>query len=164
MDEETFRRLYEGTAKGLRGYLRHVLGSPALSDDIFQESYFRMLKAELPSNMDTVQQKNYLYKIATNLIRDHKTARMLEQLPVEHDLPAASHHPEETRDVREAFEQLKMKERDLLWLAYVDGFRHDEIARIVSTTPASVRPMLARAREKLRSILTRRGFGGTDGQ
>jgi RNA polymerase sigma-70 factor, ECF subfamily len=164
MDEESFGQLYEETANSLRRYLRHVLGDRALADDIMQEAYFRMLKTHLPSNMDTMQQKSYLYKVATNLIRDQRTARRLEQLPEGYEPPTVAPLLDDARDVREAFGQLKVKERDLLWLAYVECFRHDEIAQLVNTTPPSIRPMLARARDKFRSILRRRGFGGPHGQ
>jgi len=164
MDEESFRQLYDETARGLRSYLRHVLGDRALADDIFQEAYFRMFKTQLPPNMESKQQKSYLYKVATNLIRDQRAARRVQQLTEEHDMVNVAPIMDDARDVRRAFGQLKTKERDLLWLAYVECFRHDEIAQVVNTTPATIRPMLARARDKFRKILRRRGFGGPHGQ
>jgi RNA polymerase sigma-70 factor (ECF subfamily) len=160
MDDETFQQLYDGTAIGLRRYLRHVLGDRNVADEIAQEAYFRMLKAHLPAGMELAQQKSYLYRIATNLMHDQRSSRRLEQLPDGYE-PSVAPALDQAHDVREAFGQLKVKERDLLWLAYVECFRHDEIAKLVHTTPGSVRPMLARAREKLRKLLGQDRLGET---
>lgn len=42
--------------------------------------------------------------------------------------------------------------------AYVECFSHEEIAKVAGARPASIRPMLARARGRLAGILTRRGY------
>lgn len=163
MDQEAFQHFYEGTAAGLRRYLRHVLGDRDLADDIFQEAFFRMLKANLPAGMDFAHQKNYLYKIATNLMHDHRKARRFDSLPEGYESSVVT-APDEVHDVQQAFGQLRMKERNLLWLAYVECYRHDEIAALVDTTTGSVRPMLARAREKLRRLLSNKPKEGTHEQ
>ena len=73
MDEEGVCVFYDRTAHKLRAYLRSVLTDDvALVDDILQESYFRFLKADLPVDMDLAWRKNYLYRIATNMVRDHR--------------------------------------------------------------------------------------------
>ena len=56
-------------------------------------------------------------------------------------------------DVRLAFEQLKPRERQLLWLAHVEGFDHREIARLTGLRAASIRVLLFRARRELASVL-----------
>src|SRR5271169_6657618 len=129
MDEEGFCAFYEQTARKLRAYLRSVLADDVtLADDILQESYFRLLKADLPAGMDPAWRKNYLYRIATNMVRDHQRSRQMEQLPEERDDAAPESAFEEAQDIKDAFGRLKPKERDLLWLAYVECFSHQEIA------------------------------------
>jgi len=164
MDEQSFHELYERTARGLRAYLRHRLGSHPLADDLTQEAYLRLLKTQVPAGMDAAQLKSYLYKIALNLVRDARTARRLEPLPDQNELAGKPPLLEQAHDVRNAFARLKPKERDLLWLAYVECFNHAEIAASIKTTQGSVRPMLARARRKLAGLLQRRGYGGADGE
>ena len=61
------------------------------------------------------------------------------------------------------FEQLKPQEQSLLWLAYVEGFDHREIALALQLTEKSVRVLLFRARKKLAGILTEKGFGPAEG-
>ena len=68
--------------------------------------------------------------------------------------------PETRADVRRAFEQLKPRERQLLWLAHVEGFDHREIARLTGLKVASIRVLLFRARRELASVLEERSQTG----
>ena len=54
---------------------------------------------------------------------------------------------------RRAFGQLKIRERQLLWLAYVEGSNHKEIAEATGLRHASVRPLLFRARRRLANLI-----------
>jgi RNA polymerase sigma-70 factor (ECF subfamily) len=157
MDEESFHTFYEQTARNLRAYLRSVLIGQNVIDDLLQESYFRFLKAGLPAATEPAHQKNYLYRIATNLVHDHRRAHKLEPLPREPPAVAKVDSLGKTHDIGRAFDRLKPRERDVLWLAYVECFDHREIAEILRVGTASIRPMLARARAKFADILRRRG-------
>jgi len=159
MDEEQFCQFYEQTARNLRAYLTSMVFNPALVDDLLQDSYFRLLKADLPVSMDITHRKNYLYRIATNLIHDHRRARQTEQLSDDRLLGVSNQPFERVKDIRDAFNRLNFKERKLLWLAYVERFSHEEIAVAVSVKEVSVRPMLARIRRKFADLLKRRGYG-----
>jgi RNA polymerase sigma-70 factor (ECF subfamily) len=154
MDEDAFRLFYERTARCLFAYLLRVSGQRHLADDLLQESYCRLLSAKLPV-MDEAQTKNYLFRIATNLLRDRwrraEDARISDRV----ETPAADQHPERQTDVRIAFEQLKPRERQLLWLAYVEGANHKEIASSTGLRTGSVKLLLLRARRKLAGILRR---------
>ena len=59
----------------LRGYLARLLGDVPLVEDVLQESYFRLLRAELPAGMTEAHRKNYLFRTATNLVRDEGRRR-----------------------------------------------------------------------------------------
>ena len=155
MDEESFHAFYEQTARNLRGYLRSMLIDPTMTDDLLQESYFRLLNANLPASAEPAYRKNYLYRIATNLVYDHRRSRKLDELP--EDLMAAP-SPDTTQDIAQAFERLKPKDRDILWMAYVECFSHKEIAEVLRLGVDSIRPTLARARARFADILRRRGL------
>ncbi len=163
MDEESFRSFYEQTARNLRAYLRSMLNDQSLVDDLLQESCYRILKAALPTDMDAPHRKNYLYRIAANLVHDHRRSRKMEELP-EH-LPGERagltmrESFEAAHDIGKAFDGLKPREQDVLWLAYVECFDHKEIATILRARSASIRPMLFRARARFRDLLRRRGLG-----
>ncbi len=56
-------------------------------------------------------------------------------------------------DVRAAMRMLKPRERELLWLAYVEGMNHAEIGAATGLRPLSVRMLLFRARRKAAGLL-----------
>src|SRR5260370_31035141 len=128
MDEELFCEFYEQTARNLRASLRSMVFDQALVDDLLQESYFRLLKAGLPASMDMVYRKNYLYRIATNLVRDNRRAPRWEQLSEERGLAASDESFGKAQDVKQAFVRLKPKERELLWMADVERVSHKKSA------------------------------------
>src|SRR5579872_2658801 len=89
MDSERFAAFYERSARPLWAYLARVSGDPALADDLLQESFIRFLAADAPrTDVDgEVAARRYLFRIATNLLRDHwrrPKAQAIEDVPEEH--------------------------------------------------------------------------------
>lgn len=156
--EEDFRRLYEQTARPLKAYLRRVLLDTANADDVLQDCYLRFILAKLPSTMTPQHQKNYLFRIATNLCHDHHRRKPTSPLAE----GSASVNPTELagqqRDIQRFLAKLEPAQRQLLWLAYVERFSHHEIADVLGAKPASIRSMLFRARARLSEIMKQGGF------
>ena len=153
MDEAAFRAFYEETSRPLFAYLLRVSGERALAEDLLQESYCRFLSAKL-SPMVEAGRRSYLFRIATNLLRDrwrrHKEYSLPDPLP---EIASSGPHPDLRIEVRQAFRQLKHRERQLLWLAYVEGMNHAEVAAATGLRVISVRMLLFRARRKAAELL-----------
>lgn len=156
---ESFHELYERTSPRIAAYLRRVTGSPDWAEDLLQDTYVRFLNADTPA-MDERQTLSYLYRIATNLVYDGwrtmKREREWEEISVVEDTP-----PEPVglrRDVETALGQLSARERALVWLAYVEGYAHRDIGRVLEVKEKSVRVLLFRARRKLARILEEAGL------
>jgi len=156
MDSEAFAGFYERSARGVWAYLARVSGDPALADDLMQESFVRFLVAGAPEEGEVACRK-YLFRIATNLLRDHwrgaKTSSMegmAEELFVAVD---ASGGAEARVMLGPAMARLKPREREILWLAHAEGYSHREVAEIVGVGSASLRLMLFRARRKMAEML-----------
>lgn len=148
MDEDAFRALYDRTARPLFAYVLRVSGSSDVADDLLQESYCRLLSAKLPV-MDETQMKSYLFRIATNLLRDRWRVK---ERAIEKDAPEPSspaRDPAVHTDVQRALQQLAPRQRQLLWLAYVEGASHKEIAQVTGLRAGSIRMLLFRARRRL---------------
>src|SRR5215472_6182112 len=127
LSREAFRAFYGRTNGSLWAYLLRVSGRRDVADDLLQESYCRFLTAKLP-DMDAAESRNYLFRIATNLLHDRWRNREVPNT-VSTSAQSCEDDPETRTDVRRAFEHLKPRERQLLWLAHVEGFDHREIAR-----------------------------------
>lgn len=165
MDEEQFRLFYDRTARALWAYLSRAAGDPQAADDLLQECYYRLLRATVAFE-DEAHRRHYLFRIATNLVRDTKR-RWSREGPMPEALDER-HHPSERshassvaarRDVGRALGALRPRDRSMLWLAYAQGMTHNEIAASVGVKPASVRLLLFRARARLAALLTRASKG-----
>ena len=155
MDRDAFAGFYERTARPLWAYLARVSGDPALADDLVQESFVRMLGAAPPMDGE-VHAKRYLFRIATNLLKDHwrrPKASSIEDLPEGVFANESRHAADAQMMLEPRLLQLRPRERQLLWLAHAEGYSHKEIAEILGVRSPSVRLMLFRARHRLAELL-----------
>lgn len=158
-ERAAFRELYDRTSPRIAAYLRRVTGAPEWSEDLLQDTYVRFLNARRPE-MDDRQTMAYLFRIATNLVYDGWRS-MRREREWEDVAPPVTVSPEPVglkRDVEEALARLSARERALVWLAYVEGYAHKDIARVLGVKDASVRVLLFRARRKLARILDEAGL------
>jgi RNA polymerase sigma-70 factor (ECF subfamily) len=161
IDESGFDRLYRQTAAPLRAYVVRVIGSAARADDIVQEAYLRLLRTPPPAD-DMGQLRAYLFRIASNLIHDHWRQERRERKSADlHSREPDTVSPDLSLrlDMTRVFEQLRPQQRQLMWLAYVEGADHREIAAALGLRERSVRVLLHRARRKLAALLPQRGRG-----
>lgn len=159
MNEQRFEAFYHTHARPLWSYVSRVSGNATLADDIVQESFMRLLRAKTEA-MDDREMKPYLYRIATNLTRDYFRERQREQrrqeaLTSQGAKDSASETSTEETEMTRVFGALKTQERALLWLAYIEGYEHTEIAAVLGLNRMSVRVLLYRARRKLAGLLER---------
>ena len=159
MDEQSFRLFYERTARPLQAYLLHATGSQAAAEDLLQEAYLRLIRADVRVN-DENHRKNYLFRIATNLLRDRYRRRRPPADELTEATDPVDHGAEIQRrsDLSTALRELTPRERQLLWLAYVEGMSHNEIAAAVGLKSGSIRPLLFRARRRMVEVLQGKGL------
>ncbi len=158
-DEAAFAALFERTAPALRGYLARVSGSRTLADDLMQEAYLRLLRSGFVGSSDD-HTKSYLFRIATNLLHDHYRRRRHDttELADQATSPAEAAPIELRHDFGAVFAALPARERAMLWLAYVEGSSHREIAAALRVKAASIKVLLSRARSRLAALLRERGM------
>lgn len=158
MSEDEFRLFYDRNARPLWAYLSRLTGDRSAADDLLQESFYRFLRANAALDNDA-HRKHYLYRIATNLVRDGYRQAKTRPSTTEHDvelLESRVNHSGDAHarvDLNRAMAQLKPRERAMLWLAYAQGSSHREIAAVVGVKAESVKPLLFRARRKLAELL-----------
>jgi RNA polymerase sigma-70 factor (ECF subfamily) len=165
MNSDEFAGFYQRSARSLWAYLARVSGDAALADDLMQESYVRFLTAAYPADGE-VASRRYLFRIGTNLLRDHwrrQRTTSIEDIPEERFASRAhSGGAEAQAMLGPAFKQLRPRDRQLLWLAYAEGYSHREIAEVTGLASPSIRLLLFRARRKAARLL--RNEGATEGE
>ena len=153
--EMPFEAFYASTAPALAAFIRRVSGDASTAEDILQETYIRFLRAR-HAGRALGEMRSYLYRTATTIVYD----QWRRPRHAEHGLEAAGQagDPALRIDMARAFSQLVPRERALLWLAYVEGADHAEIAASLGLSRISVRVLLFRARAKLARILRASGI------
>ena len=155
MNEASFQSFYAATAGPLRAYVARTLGDFGQVDDIVQETFLRLLRTDgIPD--DPVQVRKIAFRIASNLMADEwrRRRRTAPQSDTAPEPGAAGPDPALRLDMTRVFGELKPQQRQMLWLSYVEGADHREIAAALGVGEASVRVLLHRARKKLASLLT----------
>jgi RNA polymerase sigma-70 factor (ECF subfamily) len=154
MEDQLFETIYEHTARPLWSYVARICGDASAADDILQETYLRYLRtARRPT--DVVDAKRFIYKIATNLVYDRfrKLKRRVEIDIDETEIASRGDDPASEIEMTQLFSRLRQQERMLLWLAYVEGYDHRQIARIANVSKFSVKVLLFRARKRLAALM-----------
>ena len=156
LNETEFEHFYNEQSRPLWGYVRRIAGSAEIADDLVQESFMRFLGATLRPDAN---RKAYLYRIATNLVYDYfrRSSRETKRQTVVREETVYDPFAAES-EMTEVFGELKTQERALLWLAYVEGHDHREIAEMLGLKSLSVRVLLFRARRKLAGLLEGKNY------
>ena len=170
MDSDAFAGFYERSARSLWAYLARVSGDSVLADDLMQESYVRYLCASRPESFlaeGEVASRRYLFKIATNLMRDHwrrPRAASIDEIPEEFFAVKSSSAQSDTQAMLgPALALMRPRDRQMLWLAYAEGYTHKEIADVTGLASTSIRLLLFRARRKIAVLLREQSKkGGTE--
>jgi RNA polymerase sigma-70 factor (ECF subfamily) len=159
LGEEAFGRFHAAVAPRLWAYVRSHLPNRAEADDLAQEAFTRVLASSFTPESEE-HLIRYLYRTAANLLHDRgRSAARGTTVPLEEAERADRPEPAETPrpalrlDLERALRALRSKDRELLWLAHVEGIEHQRIAEIVGVTPGSVRVMLFRARQRLARLM-----------
>ena len=155
MDEDAFRGFYERTSRPLWAYLARCTGDRHLADDLLQETYYRLLRTS-GNYADEAHRRNALFRIATNLMADaRRHDRRVRHTPLGADEGGATmdRTSAERTDLARAMAKLRPTQRKMVWLAYVQGASHAEIAEALGLKAASIRLLLFRTRKQLAQLL-----------
>jgi RNA polymerase sigma-70 factor, ECF subfamily len=158
LTDAAFATLYERNARSLWTYAYRITGNTADADEIVQETFVRVLGADIPEADENA--RRYLFRVASNLATDRWRRVVREERTLRSADTAATVTPPSLpdHDVAQTFAALAPRDRALLWLAYVEGETHEAIADALRVKRGSIKVMLHRARGRLRGLLRARGL------
>jgi RNA polymerase sigma-70 factor (ECF subfamily) len=149
--EERLRVAIHSYHAPLYGFLRVMLGDHESAEDALQETFARAYHQVIRGKPLTAA---WLYKVAHNLavddLRRRQRLRRTESFAAFPDQETAA--PEIARPVWEALAQLSPSDRELLYLADVDGLSAAEIGQALGIRPGAVRTRLSRAHQRFRAV------------
>jgi len=131
----------------------HDLGSPQDADDVTQEVFLRLLRAD-PRFESDAHARHWLVRVTLNECRRLRMAPWRRRVvPLAEYMDALRWEPLEQLEVLEAVMSLPRKYRVPLYLYYYEGCSTGEIAELLGRGPGAVRTQLARGRQQLKTIL-----------
>ena len=127
------------------------LHNMADAEEILQDTLLKLLTAA-PGFESEEHKKAWLLKVAANLSKNRIEYNALRDCD-ELDESLAAEGREDLSFVWEAVKQLPTQYREVIHLHYYEGYPTEEMARILSRNPSTIRSDLRRGREKLKSVL-----------
>lgn len=145
--ERVFRRY----GNNILRYAYMYLHSMEEAEDILQETMIKYLDSPRRFN-DEGHEKAWLLHVAANLAKN-RLAFGKRHPSDELDETLAAEHREDLSFVWEAVKTLPVKYREAIHLFYYEGFSTAQAAKILGKNESTVRSLLKRGREQLKSVL-----------
>ena len=131
------------------------MGNHADAQDMLQETFLRLMRSEKRFESEE-HEKAWLIVTASNVCKNalRRSGRETEDLDDHAELAAPER---ESTGLAEAILALPAVYKDVIYLHYYEGYRTEEIGRLLGRSSATVRSQLARARAKLKELLEEEG-------
>jgi RNA polymerase sigma-70 factor, ECF subfamily len=161
-DREAFESLYRQHAHRLYNLAYRMTGGAEAEDvlqDVFLQAYRKLDTYKGDSSLGT-----WLYRLTVNLCLDHlrskqgKMGQVTDSLDEKDAAPVVGHaRPAEANiarlDLEQAIAALPPSYRATFVLHDVEGYQHDEIAKILGIAEGSSKSLLHKARIRMRALL-----------
>jgi RNA polymerase sigma-70 factor (ECF subfamily) len=135
------------------------LGSAADAEDAVQQVFMKLVDAPRTFE-DEGHERAWLIVCASNLCKDlFKSAAVSRRSDLPDEVPDARAKTE-VDETLDAVMRLPDIYKDVVYLHYYEGYKTDEIARMLGSPPSTIRNRLSEARKLLREAL---GGEGDDG-
>ena len=160
MRDADFDGLYRREAQGLYAFLAYRTGDRALAEDLLADTFERALRAKRGFDRRRGTERNWLYAIALNLLRDHARRAATEGRAVDRVRSGAPSATEsgaddvERRDeLSRAMAALADEEREAIALRFGAELTVPEMASLLALPLSTVEGRVYRALRKLRQQL-----------
>ena len=169
-DESAVEVLIGRYERPLFGYLNRLLGNAAEAEDVFQETFLRVVR-HVARFEEGRRVRPWVYAIASNLVknvyrsRSYRDKTSLDQgaedgEPLGARLAGVAVAPAEAASeneravvIRAAVERLTPTSRDALVLFYFQGLAYEEIAQVLEVPLGTVKSRIHNALAKLAGLL-----------
>lgn len=156
-------RLFEHHSPALFAYLSHQISSREAAEDVLVEVFVAALEAERFVQMSEKEQVSWLWRVARNkavdFYRRSQVRRGLDLSQVIDHIDDRERSPELIMLQREAsallqtyLDQLSPDQQKAIQLRFAHGLRSAEIATVMGKREGSVRSLLSRALNFLRTL------------
>ncbi|WP_316757485.1 RNA polymerase sigma factor [Pedobacter aquatilis] len=159
-DLSAFNRLYKMYSANLMGVIMKIVNQQETAEDLLQEVFLKIKKSLLTYDESKSRLFTWMLNIARNTAFDHLRKRSSRQertsVVLEDAVEEMENHSQslntDTIGLKKLLEQLTLKQKVVLDMAYFQGYTHEEIAQTLHMPVGSVKTSLRLAIAKLRTI------------
>jgi RNA polymerase sigma-70 factor (ECF subfamily) len=155
-DTQAHAELYEAFAPFVYTLARRMLASTASAEDVLQETFVDIIR-KISTFRGDAELGFWVRRIAVNQCLMHlRSAWSLRRVDTEHfdaEPSPVETRPDDRIELERALDTLPATARAVVWLHDVEGLTHREIAKLMGRTASFSKSQLARAHERLRTLL-----------
>ena len=159
--DAAFERLFRAHAEPLFAFLVYRTGDRQLAEDLLADTFERVLRRRVRFDPRRGGERNWLYAIAVNLVRDQARRERIEVNALERAADREAAHVDdgalgavEDRDLLgRALTRLSDEEREAIALRFGSDLKVKDVARVLGEREGAVEKRISRALAKLRSGL-----------
>ena len=152
LNDETIIKKYSKTVYKIA---YSIVQNRSDADDVFQNVFLKYIRKH-PSFNDETHEKAWFIRVTVNAAKSYVTQAWYKKAEAFDEQLAYAQT--EKPDLDFALKQLNPRERAIICLFYYEGYKTDEIARLMGMTSPAVRTALSRSRNKLKKILEKEGY------
>lgn len=159
-DRVALRSVYEHTSPKLHGICLHLLGDPALAEDVIQEVYLKVWQNAAAFDPQRSSPITWLCMIARNRALDWRRAmgRYEEAMLARAELPGAepswdSDGVERDRLLHRCIDELGSDQRAAIRSAFLEGYTYIELAERSGSPLATVKSRIRRGLAQIRKCI-----------
>jgi RNA polymerase sigma factor (sigma-70 family) len=161
MRPDTFDRLFDDHAEALFAFLVYRTGNRSVAEDLLGDTFERVLRTRHRFDPRRGSEKQWIYTIALNLVRDHARRHTVESRAMERIASGAPHAAEDSRldaiatreELHAALDTLGDNEREAIALRFGSDLTVRDVARVLGEKENAVEGRIYRGLQKLRSQL-----------
>jgi RNA polymerase sigma-70 factor (ECF subfamily) len=159
-DLRAYERLYALYGAKMKNLARNLLGNTSDAEDAVQETFLKVQRS-IASYRGQSSFATWAFRILINTCYDARRSRMRKKEVATNDSEqtpkmeprAPGTHPSLRMALERALGGLTQQQRDVFLLYEVEGFRHAEIAGMLSITETASKNTLFQAKKNLRQVL-----------
>jgi len=159
-DKHAFGHLYERYLDDIYRYVYFRVFNHQVAEDLTEMVFLRAWEALPKSRRKIKNFRAWIYRIAHNLVIDHKRKKrpeILETEPMVQDtfsnIEAGFEEKQESQELMQAIAQLESKYRQVIVLRFFNQISHAEAAQILDIDEGHVRVLQYRGLKQLRQLM-----------
>lgn len=156
MNKTDFKRFYKKHVDAVYRFVFFRVGmNKEVAEDLTSEIFMKALRA-FAAYDPKKSESAWIHTIARNHLKNHyrdqKKTEDLDDFQIGYDGVKAEEEIDEIRELKGQLAKLEKKDRRLLEMKYVQGYKYREIAEILKKSTGAVRVEAHRALKKLKQL------------